>query len=139
MRWMYAHYRMGGFDVLPRDLSAKEFTAALVELSLRSSEVVMLSREGKPRGLVLINWSEAGFGEVHVEWMEWASPRDKVEGAVQFFESRKDQMFITVADAELRPFHNRLCLYGLLRKVGEVYGMLNGEDAVMYQSARRCH
>lgn len=135
MGFFWAAYEDGTFsDVLVRDLTPLAFQNAMAEMigSIHYDWVVELDR---PIGLFLGNAMAAGRGaEVQVDWMPWATPRDKLEATAVFLREVPKQLKVFIfSSQEHDAFFARLSRYRLLRngcKVLNYFGA--GKDATMY-------
>ena len=76
--------------------------------------------------------------EPHIEWFPWATPRNRLEAALEFLDGLRKQgktaLITTVVGGEAERFHNRICRYGVTRFVGKIKGYFNGDDANLYQT-----
>lgn len=117
VRFLYAAYKEGGFaDLIMPDLPPQTFQDR-IEALLGSVEYDWVLETDKPIGLVMGRAIAAGRGvEVQVDWMPWASTRNKLEGSAVFFrEISKHLKIFIFADEESEPFWRRFCQYRMLR------------------------
>ena len=118
---------MPGLDPLP-------FRSAMVDM-LGSEAYDWIVAADKPIGLFLGNSMAAGRGaEVQVDWMPWATPRQRLEATATFLrEVSKTVKIFIFCNEESERFFFRLARYRMLRKGCQVlnyYG--GGEHAQMF-------
>lgn len=73
-----------------------------------------------------------------IVWFPWASTRNKLEAALTFFNGLRDELVIMEwsPHSERRSWEH-ICRYGIMRRVGTVYGMANEPMAVFQTKARQ--
>lgn len=147
LKWFYAGYRMGAFgDEIEEGLAPDEFAEVIEARAGMVDQVFSLfapgHREGQPSGLVTAAIDSQANIHVHAIWMPWASPRNKLEAALQFVRDiGRDANVLIHAPFETKGFFERLCNYGVLEKVGHVKRYFAAEGpvfnkgrAVLFQS-----
>jgi hypothetical protein len=72
-------------------------------------------------------------------WFPWASPRNRVAAAVNFFNAIRDQ--IPMMDMGVLPkdhrFFDVLCAHGVMRRVGTSQLVYRDQPAAVYETRRR--
>ena len=133
-RWLWAAYRKGGVEAIPRDLDMEEFLAAAFGHLEKFSEQFMVETD-RPVG-VIVTLTDGYRFEPHAVWFPWASPRNKLEGTLKFLsQERKDRMGIIYLDMGQKRFLEQLARYGVVRRVGTVKSFFEpGKDAVFFQT-----
>lgn len=149
-RWLWAAYGTGSFPEdgrFPPGLTATEFRdeAALMLRELiqdGNDAFVLMNQGGKPVGLVTV-WAKHLKHEQpqffpHVNWFTWATPRNKLECALDFLiEMKKEAFGILIIEPENWRFFGHLCKYGVLRRVGTFRGYwADGRDAAVFETVR---
>lgn len=70
-----------------------------------------------------------------VFWMPWATNRNKIESAVNFFnEIRKEYVFIGRAEMKDKKFYEYIAKHGIVRRVGTIH--LADEHIAEFQTIR---
>lgn len=68
-------------------------------------------------------------------WMPWASRRNKVESAVNFFnEARKEMAFMEYAEAKYKSFFEMIARHGVMRRVGTTYNVSSNESVAIFET-----
>lgn len=129
--------------VFPAGLDQQELISRFGDLLVEFDDVEVLRgqvfHDGKlferaPIGIVV----EIHIGrriEPHVEWLPWASSRNKLEGALKYLNVRRKQAPVIIWSSERdAPFFERLTSYALLRKVGPVFGLYDGKTGFLFQT-----
>lgn len=98
----------------------------------------------RPVGLILGFWSHpnpkmAPFMIVgDMIWFPWASARNRISAAVNFFNSIRDQIpMVDYARQKDRGFFVVMCQHGIMRQVGTTLNVYPGEPAAVYETRRR--
>ncbi len=99
----------------------------------------------RPVGLVLGFWShpnpaKAPFMVIgDIIWFPWASPRNRIVAAVNFFNAMRDQipMMDMGVQAKDRKFFDVLCQHGVMRRVGTSQIVYRDQAAAIYETRRR--
>jgi hypothetical protein len=150
IRWLWAAYKTGAFPPdgrIPPGLDAAEFRnlieQLLVELISGGNDAFILKEcSGKPIGLMtvwrVLNPIFAPQFHPHVNWFNWATPRNKLECVLEFLIAMKrDAIGIIVAEPEYWPFFGHICHYGVLRRVGTYRGYwADGRDGGIFETVR---
>lgn len=121
--WLWAAYRMGAFrEAIEDGLTKEEFTERFLQLMeyLDDERVLHAPNDNAPTdepvpvGLVVIH----GKGKViepHVEWLPWATKRNKLETMLAFLrEIGKTRKVFAFVSPDARPFYLQMCRYGVL-------------------------
>lgn len=75
------------------------------------------------------------FEASHVIWFPWATARNKLEATVSFFNKLRNEMLILFhCPKEERRFFEKVSDHGVLRKVGHIHDLYDGEPAVQFQT-----
>lgn len=98
----------------------------------------------KPVGLVLGFWSHpnpriAPFMIIgDLIWFPWASPRNRIVAAVNFFNSMRDQIpMVDYAQQKDRGFFVVMMAHGIMRQVGTSQNVYRDQPAAVYETRRR--
>jgi hypothetical protein len=132
MGYLWVSHQRKPFHVIPKDITQSEFARRIEHLA-SCNEFFMVdddSHELKGRGpIALVGITTDGWKiEPHVEFMQWASPRNKLRGCVTFFQmmmlSRKVGACVVYCVEDSRCLFDHVCHYGVLQYVGKI---LNGD------------
>lgn len=147
VQYIWVAYKSGLLESMGRpfdktDLSPEEFQAEF----LAQAETVYhglwtLFAETKkgylPSGLVLGFYSHpdprfAPFMNIgDMIWFPWASPRNKVEMAVNFFNKIRNEIpMVEYAKFDDKRFFETIAKHGIMRRVGTMYNIYDGPAAV---------
>lgn len=135
LKYLYAAYKMGGFEGIERDLNSSDFISTLVNGTLNATELLIVEVD-KPVGIIVIGKNE-NLNEVHAEWFKWASSRNILEAALKFLHERRNDNVMTCIKGKYLQFYNKLSRYGVIRQTGvleHLYG--EGEHGTLFQSVR---
>lgn len=70
-------------------------------------------------------------------WFPWASSRNKLESAVHMFNKlRKETTIFGFAEEEAVPFFEQICRYGVMRRAGTVFDMMQDGPMVLFQTRK---
>lgn len=70
-------------------------------------------------------------------WMPWASARNKIEAAVHFFNSMRNEIpFVDYAQETSKPFFEVLMRHGIMRRIGTSYNVYSDGPAAVYETRR---
>lgn len=151
IRYAWAAYKNGclasmGEKWAQGDMDAAAFAVEFeVEVSTVYHGVWTMLAEGRkgfiPVGIVLAFWSHpdpkfAPFMIVgDIVWFPWASTRNKIESAVNFFNSIRGQLaMVEYASEKHRPFFEMICQHGVMRRVGTMEYAIGGEKHAVYET-----
>ena len=68
-------------------------------------------------------------------WMPWASERNKVESAVNFFnDARKEMAFVEYAEEKYKAFFEMIARHGVMRRVGTTYNVISGAPVAIFET-----
>lgn len=141
MRWLWAAYQSGVWkEILVEGLSQQEFSETVTDmLGMVDHDWIVEIKTDKglrPVGLITGDNRFMGHGiEPHVDWFPWATPRNKLECAIQFIKQTGKETKLFLYIREDLKFWERVWRYKVLKKgckINDCYG--SGEDAVMYYS-----
>lgn len=139
MKWLYAAYRKGAFEAMPRDMDPKRFREKVEEdMAGFHFAYVLTSRTGRgetPIGL-MVGFISGHRMEPHVFWFPWASARNRIETMANFFNEMRRMWLILIWCREKDwPFFTHLMRYAILDRVGKVPSFYSaGEDAMLFRS-----
>lgn len=138
LKWLWAAYRKGAFE-MEEGLTAEAFKEALVEYLAAFNAIYTLlakvSGEQRPIGLAACN--DQGYRiEPYAIWFPWASPRNKLESALNFFNkirvTRLAVLFIPQKDIGL---FEHLARYGVIQRRGTIGRFFeDGQFAAIFQT-----
>lgn len=127
---LYAGYKLGAFKDYgaPKDLSPLEFPGILSDISVHADLYACADENDRPYALIAIT-RLAVPPAVHIFWMPWTSDRQKVALGVAGFAGTAHKVKLTTTVKEsVAPYFNRLCRYGILRKVGTLEDVYPKEE-----------
>lgn len=152
MKFIWAAYKKGalapmagGFaspDMEPEQFKAA-FEAALLSHYHRDWLMFAEAKPGfVPVGMVLAfhqhpNHDISPFMIVgDIIWFPWASARNKIESAVNFFNTiRKEIAMVDYAHgSENRRFMEMLCRHGIMQRVGTTFNVVKGEATAIFET-----
>lgn len=147
-RFAWAAYRKGGLLDIEAGLEAPEFDEVFWSLVGEQFDAVWAAeKRDRVFGLVFGIWpSKSPDGEPLVPllwigemaWFPWASARDRLEAAARFVEdARKEVVVMEFAKMQDKAFFERLCRYGVMRRIGTLYGFYPDGPAALFQSRTR--
>lgn len=148
-KYAWAAYRRGVFsEIFPEDLDAADFTAHLADTVLtveRMGGEVVAAMANTPKGhmpvgITTIEYQD-GKAFPHVIWFPEASHRNKLELGLKLFIALKDKHLVLVTartpknqkSADVKYFEH-LGKYGVLRRVGTIWGYFGQDSAVIFHS-----
>lgn len=70
-------------------------------------------------------------------WFPWATPRSRVEGAVNFFNQMRNEIpMLTFAREQTKKFVEVLMRHGVLRRIGTSHTVSEGEALGVYETRK---
>jgi len=126
--WTHTNY---GLFSMTADLRPEINTVGVWTVVSKS----MRSERG-PVGLVF-GWVRGRVIEVGgMAWFPWASPRNKLEGAVAFFDTMRREGFKVLEFSELKDkrFFESIARHGIIKRVGHVHKLFGDGDACLYET-----
>lgn len=149
VKYAWAAYKKGclasmGFQ--DTNLSAEEFkTTFTAEVSTTYHGAWTLFAETRrgymPVGMVLGFYSHpdpqrAVFMIVgDMLWMPWASKRNKIESAVNFFNKMRSQIpMVEYANEQHKRFFEMIAKHGIIRRVGTMFNVYRGEPCAVFET-----
>lgn len=72
-------------------------------------------------------------------WMPWASRRNKIESAVNFFNSIRNEIpMVDYAYGETnKKFFEMIARHGVVRRIGTTYNVVKGEPVAVFETIAR--
>ena len=68
-------------------------------------------------------------------WFPWASPRNKIESAVYFFNRiRHEIQMVEYANEDAKPFFEMIAKHGVVRRVGTSYNVYPGTATAVFET-----
>ncbi len=69
-------------------------------------------------------------------WFPWATPRNKIESAVNFFDQiRKTVPMVDYAHGDTnKRFFETICRHGIMRRVGTTFNIVRGEPTAVFET-----
>ena len=99
-------------------------------------DVFILFSRGAPVGLVAVELNQRQAWP-HVTWFPEATPRAKFECSVKFLKTISGKInAVVVSERQDIKFFDRLSKYGVLRRIGEGKGWLDGKDVMLFETVR---
>lgn len=149
LKWMWLASQMGAFEGMVLSEDQDEFTEQILtlisNLMTQGGLVYILSakntrRENKdeltPIGMVMVNFYENAAWP-HITWFPWASPRNKLEGAILFIQELKERLPILLICPESdMHFFSHLSRYALLSKGCKLKKHFGEEDGILFRGVQ---
>jgi hypothetical protein len=145
VRYVWAAYKVGALKSAFEDgLTADEFRSEFVKFILsRYDAAWALFAETKkgfiPAGLALGFWPHSAVQHFLIfnnfVWFPWASPRNRIESAVNFFSQVRHEIpMFGFAHPQDKAFCAALAKHGLLRRVGTSMNVFPGQSASVWET-----
>ena len=68
-------------------------------------------------------------------WYPWATPRNKVEAALNFFnEMRRNTAMVEYANKETKAFFEVMAKHGVMRRIGTSHNVYPGEPTTIFET-----
>ncbi len=137
IKWAYADYRKRNNVEIEPSQFKEEYLHALRHVQ---QAWTIVKAENKDRVVGFIFQTGNGYSwETHAQWMEWASPRDILAGAMRFWDKmRYMQNILLVIPEEIDRFAEQLRRYGALQRVGKIRKYYpDKRDAFLWQSREK--
>lgn len=143
VRYAWASYKVGGFDgVFPEGMTPAEFKERFSDMVVSRFDAAWTLFAETKQG-----WAPAGIAlgfYPHPEatrflildkmaWFPWASPRNRVECAAQFFDE-VDIPMMGFSRRDDTPFFTVLAKIGLLRRVGTSVNVFPREPTAVWET-----
>lgn len=155
VRYAWAGYKSGAlvdmaapFDNL--DMTADEFKAAFMEVVTRRYHGAWTLFAETPKGFIPVGMILAFYSHTEhamspfmivgdIVWFPWASARNRIESAVNFFSKiHKDIPMTDYAYGEKnRRFFDTLAKHGIIRRAGTTFNIKRGEAVAIYETRDR--
>lgn len=138
VRYAWAAYKLGKFNIIPDGLDAAQFKAAFEQMVLATLPATWIVSANTAKGFMPIGIVFGAFAPLNthlvivgITWFPWASKRNILEGDVAFFNMLRKQPFqwIGYAKQEHKPAYEVCCMHGIMRRVGTMH-MADGPVAV---------
>lgn len=147
VRYIYAAWKLGGTPLNAIEADGPDsFADAFAEhVSARYDVAYTMIADppGKSAMPVGVVFGIAPFYGQNVMWIgdflwfPWASPRNKIESAVHFFNQlRKECTVIGFAEPEVIDFFEHICRYGVMRRAGTVFDMFREGAMAVFQTRK---
>ena len=152
IRYIWAAYKKGALEPMAGvfaspDMDAETFKQEFGDALLKRYDfewtlLAECSRGYIPVGLVLAfhghkDPSLSPFLVIgDIIWFSWASRRNKVESAVNFFtQARKVKPFIDYASGEVnKRFFEMLARHGVMRRIGTTFSVVKSEPVAVFET-----
>lgn len=150
VKFAWAGYKKGALKDMAGPLSDDSLTAE--QFNETFQEIVVKRYHGAwtlfastkrgfmPVGMVFAFWSHGELSPFmivgDIVWFPWASARNKVESAVNFFHIIRQtypMMDYAYGDTNRR-FFDVLCQHGVMRRVGTTFNVVKGEPVAVYET-----
>lgn len=128
---------MGAFDGMPTGLSTDDFKAALGMLIKESMGLWVIDAD-KPIGAVFgVSGAEPHHLWAEVIWFPWATPRQRLEGALRFILDNKNEFLVMASLRETdKRFAEHVSRYGVSTRVAKVPLWFGEEDGMIFRSIK---
>jgi len=139
IKYLWPAYREGETP-LEEGLTPVEFQSLmsdhLAETYDEAYVVEAPTKSGKiPVGIIFGKYMGPFLSPIGTTWFSWASKRNIVESLVAFVnEIRKDNLLVGFYKNEEKSILEYMARHGIIRRVGKVSGVYEGEEALMFQS-----
>lgn len=71
-------------------------------------------------------------------WFPWATARNKIEAAVNFFNTIRSEIpMVEYASERHKRFFEMLCMHGIMRRVGTMHNVYRGEPVAVFETKTR--
>lgn len=149
VKYLYASWRLGKFA--PEGLSIESETpeaftetfGAYIAERFQVAYTIIAKAPGKDVMPVGIVFGITPYRDKNVVladlvyWFPWASPRNKIEGAVHFFnQMRRDWVVLGIFDMSDVPFLDHICRYGVMRRVGTIFDLDKDGPLAAFQTRK---
>lgn len=145
LRWLWAAYRIDRCaGDLPEGIERDNFETEILARVQQSVGVWTMQAPVPSRGVIPVGivtaWSSVRLPhhirEIHCTWFPWATPRNKIESAVNFIHRmRMSFELFWPSKMSTVKFFEHVCKYGIARRMcawRNYFG--KGDDAMMFQS-----
>ena len=151
IRFLYPAYKLGDLASLGEsfhdgEMAPEEFRDSLEQELIESYHgawtlIAETSRGFLPVGVVLGFYSHHNPDKApfmilgDILWMPWASPRNKVETMVGFFNAMRAEIpMVEYANMETKPFFEMIARHGIMRRVGTSHNVYPGEPTAIFET-----
>lgn len=152
MRYAWAAYKGGGLKDMSAPfnelgMSADQFKAAFEEIVTARYHGAWTLFAETPKGFIPVGFVFAFYSHTEhamspfmivgdLVWCPWATPRNKIEAAVGFFNRiRKEIPMMDYAYGEVnKKFFEMLARHGIVRRVGTTYNVVKGEPVAIFET-----
>jgi len=139
MRWLWAAYQLGMWrDIMAGNLSQDGFEEKALEIIAGAPYEWIVEAQGddglRPVCVFMAQTMGANGIEPAVQWLPWATPRNRVEAIAVFLKEISKQMkiFVFSCDDNVR-FWTRMASYGLVRRGCKVVDYFSrGNHAMLF-------
>lgn len=136
MKWLWAAYKLGTFEAIPKGLRVDEFKATVfgqLDFIDALDVVIAKTERGKiPVGLMTARVDDLGLWP-SADWFPWASPRNKIEGVIVYINTaRRSHLVLLLGAPDEKAFLTHVCKYGIMRRVGTI--QKDGKRLALFQS-----
>ena len=150
VKYAWAGYKKGALKdmagpLADESLTAEQFNETFQELVVTRyhSAWTLFAETGRgflPVGMVFAFLSHAELSPFMIVgdmvWFPWASPRNKIESAVNFFEIIRHSipMMEYAQNDTNKRFFEMLCQHSVMRRVGTTFNVTKGEAVAVYET-----
>lgn len=123
MKYLWASYRKRAWEEIPEGLTQDQLREFVSVLCSRSNLMVIEAPNKYPIVGIISCREDRFYLEPHVDWMPWATDRNKLEGtarAVLFL--REIKPLLIWSKESTKEFFTHVCKYGILKRIGTFNG-----------------
>lgn len=153
VRYSWAAYKKGCLKdmagPLAEDgLSAEQFKAAFETVVIQRYNGAWTLFAETPRGFLPVGMVFAYYSHPvaspfmiisDIVWMPWATGRNKIESAVNFFNATRNEIpmvYYAYGDSNKR-FFEMLARHGIMRRIGITFNVMRGEPVHVFETIAR--
>jgi len=144
--YLWVAYQKNPFWWLPKGLDQSSFAKHIEDIASRETLTVAddKNKNFKSRGMVaLFSTTDDGWKvEPHVQFMPWATPRNKLKTIVAFLQYMRHQKIgacVVYGLQDSVSLFDKCCDYGVLHRVGKIVnGDPRGDEYVYSVRGKKC-
>jgi hypothetical protein len=144
IRYAWGAYKQGGLAGFPAELTAEAFKDEFARLIVTRYDAAWTLLAETKKGFIPVGIAAGFWPHTMVTtflifnsftWFPWASPRNKIESAVNFFDkARLELPMIGFANERDKEFMATIAKHGVLRRVGTTMNVIEGQPASVWET-----
>lgn len=121
------------------EISPEEFHEKTMEYISTHCDYAWVLKANSEKGFIPVGFMygiecDKYINIISIDWFDWASVRNKLETVLKFIVvNQKSRVFARLSDKDEKRFHQRLCQYGVLHRVG-TFEDIDDEKTPFYQT-----